>query len=1232
MTISITVDGTYVVDPAQNLTYTGSAADGPSNHELYVLGPNGDVTIQGQVLVQDSTDNVTLYGAYTNAMTGMPTFDIAYGGSFTVTESSAVSFAEGVWSNNEPASFINDGTFSVSSAAGSGVDLTDGGSFSNTGSMTVTADPAYSADGVFIQNPGTASNTGSIAVSGGTVGGVVLTIYDGGTFTNSGTISATSTGPFISYEFPHPEAWGIRVSGSNGGVETIVNTGTINATTTYGRGIAIGAGTFSGAVLNLDLTNGPTGVLNGDIVLNDGSGSHIVNEGTIHGAVTLGVTGNDVYDGRGGTLADGLTLGGGADTVYLGNDGETVNAGTGTAVIYGGTGNDTITGGPGADFITGGGGADTLTGGAGADTFAFRVPSGSVTITDFSHAQGDKIDLSALGYSWADVQAHAVTSGSNTVISLPDGLTITLVGVTSIQSSDFLSGTIQVLPTDVVVVGASVTLNLTTGSLAEFMGAGGALDNKGSMTLTSTAMLPGIVAVPALDSTAIFTNDGSFTVTTPNVTGVGNVSTGQNAVTLHNNGTFAVNGTSGAYQTTGAMGDVVNAGSMTIRGVGTTFGVLDNNVGGSFVNLAGGTFSVVSTTALAIGVELQAGGTFENAGQLTVSGVPGPYGTEVEGVLYEASSGANPIINSGTITVSASSLTAGIGVDTQNHVSSVTLINSGTITAQSAIGYTSAVAANIINTGTVNGTVILGYAGGVIDSHAGTINGRVGLNGGSSTVTLAAEDNTVAISAGVNTADGGGGTNTVSYTYAPSGVHVSLALEGQAQSTGVSTDTLTHFQALIGSAHNDTLEGGGSAASTLTGGAGADTFVYQPGDGAVTVTDFSDAQGDKIDIDGGPFFTPNDVLAASSQVGSDTVVAIGAGSLRLQNVSLTSLTASDFIVTGPTTGNGTLNGTSGNDWLQGGSGADTLHGGVGSDDLDGGGGLNTALYDGVYQQYSVGAGGATVCGGPETGTDTLTNIQRIQFVDGYVATSPTDFAGEVYRLYEATLNRGPDPEGLAGWVNQLNVGTSLQTVADGFVGSVEFQQVYGNLSNTDFVTLLYNNVLHRGPDPTGLSGWVGLLNSGQDTRSQVVLGFSQSPEDITNSTPAVDQGLWVGDVDAARVARLYDTVLGRLPDLPGLAGWTQALENGTLTLLQEVNDFMTSAEFQAVYGNLSNTDFVTLLYTNALHRAPDAGLTAWVSLLNSGQYTRAQVVQGFSESPEQVADTAPHIDGGIWLA
>jgi hypothetical protein len=214
----------------------------------------------------------------------------------------------------------------------------------------------------------------------------------------------------------------------------------------------------------------------------------------------------------------------------------------------------------------------------------------------------------------------------------------------------------------------------------------------------------------------------------------------------------------------------------------------------------------------------------------------------------------------------------------------------------------------------------------------------------------------------------------------------------------------------------------------------------------------------------------------------------------------------------------------------------------------------------------------------------------------------------------------------------LNTGTSLQTVANGFVASAEFQQDYGALDNTAFVTLLYSNVLHRTPDPTGLNSWVGYLNSGQDTRAQVVLGFSESAEDISNLTAPVQQGLWVGNVDAAEVARLYDTTLGRLPDLLGLTGWTQALENGTMTLLQEINGFMASTEFQTIYGALDNSHFVTLLYNNTLHRAPDpAGLTGWVNALNGGT-SRAQVVLGFSESPEHIADTAPHVDNGIWLA
>jgi hypothetical protein len=334
--------------------------------------------------------------------------------------------------------------------------------------------------------------------------------------------------------------------------------------------------------------------------------------------------------------------------------------------------------------------------------------------------------------------------------------------------------------------------------------------------------------------------------------------------------------------------------------------------------------------------------------------------------------------------------------------------------------------------------------------------------------------------------------------------------------------------------------------------------------------------------------------------------------------------------TAPASG-GTVTGGASDDWLQGGPGNDILHGGAGSDYLDGGGGVNTALYDGALHQYSFGAGYTQVIGGPEGGTDTLANIQRIQFVDGYLAFAPTDTAGQVYRLYEGTLGRAPDPAGLAAWTHGLNAGVTLLSVAGSLVGSAEFQGTYGALTDSGFVSLLYNNVLHRAADAGGLAYWTGLLAAGH-SRAEVVLGFTESNEDIADLATPVQQGLWVQDAAAAQVARLYDTAFSRLPDATGLAYWTHALESGT-TLLQVAQGFIASAEFQGPYGALDNTGFVSLLYNNVLHRAPDAGgLAYWVSLLNTGQDSRAQEVVGFSESAEHIGNTAPHIDHGIWVA
>ncbi len=79
-----------------------------------------------------------------------------------------------------------------------------------------------------------------------------------------------------------------------------------------------------------------------------------------------------------------------------GND--TLTGGDGNDIIFGQEGNDTIQGGNGDDILSGGSGNNTLTGGDGADTFLFlhNTIAGHDTITDYSNAQNDKLDVSDL--------------------------------------------------------------------------------------------------------------------------------------------------------------------------------------------------------------------------------------------------------------------------------------------------------------------------------------------------------------------------------------------------------------------------------------------------------------------------------------------------------------------------------------------------------------------------------------------------------------------------------------------------------------------------------------------------------------------------------------------------------------------------------------------------------------------------------------------------------------------
>ena len=114
-------------------------------------------------------------------------------------------------------------------------------------------------------------------------------------------------------------------------------------------------------------------------------------------------TGVDKFDIRTG-LGGGQILTGNGDDVLTGQATRTDGNGQQVAV----NAVDEFNGGGGADTLDGGGGLDRLTGGAGADTFRFSTRgSASIdTITDYSFAESDRIDLTPLNQagSWSPIR------------------------------------------------------------------------------------------------------------------------------------------------------------------------------------------------------------------------------------------------------------------------------------------------------------------------------------------------------------------------------------------------------------------------------------------------------------------------------------------------------------------------------------------------------------------------------------------------------------------------------------------------------------------------------------------------------------------------------------------------------------------------------------------------------------------------------------------------------------
>jgi Ca2+-binding RTX toxin-like protein len=420
-----------------------------------------------------------------------------------------------------------------------------------------------------------------------------------------------------------------------------------------------------------------------------------------------------------------------------------------------------------------------------------------------------------------------------------------------------------------------------------------------------------------------------------------------------------------------------------------------------------------------------------------------------------------------------------------------------------------------------------------------------------------------------------------------------------------------------GEAGDDLLDGG-AGVDVISGSLGRDTIRGGSGD------DVLNGGGDDDSVEGGD---GEDAIRGGG--GNDTLIG-GAGTDRLDGESGDDLIYLGFANGGVSDmGIDTGIGGDGNDTILGNENANLIDGGAGNDVLEGRGGNDTITGGSGADRVTGGSGSDLIDGG--SGSDVMSGGTGNDVIFGGDQFQLTETEGSVYRLYEATFDRAPDLAGFNTQVGAISSGLALSSIAANFVNSAEFVRTYGSVDDGEFVTLLYDNVLDRAPDPQGFAFWTGRLDSGVSSRADVLLGFSQSAEFRAKTLPEASEfanDQLYGEIPG-QVFRIYGAALDRQPDPAGFEFWLDQAESGS-SIETIVGGFFNSNEFQSEYGGLSNGDFVELLYQNVLGRSSDSqGFAFWTDRLASGVSSRADVLLGFSDSNENRQATAAAFDAFI---
>ncbi|PPQ19123.1 hypothetical protein CV770_12515 [Bradyrhizobium sp. AC87j1] len=779
------------------------------------------------------------------------------------------------------------------------------------------------------------------------------------------------------------------------------------------------------------------------------SGANVGDFGTLN--EFEGMAGNDTITGNGNTriayynALDGVTVDLAAgnshgtasgDLAGVGTDTFTgVNASRGSAfadVILGDANANALDGRDGNDRIDGRGGADTLTGGNGADTFVYADGDGADTITDFNRTQGDTIDLTGLSgfFTLADVQSKATVSGGNTIIDVGSGNTLTLIGVTSLQQSDFIfpNATNGTSGSDVLLgtSQADAISGLAGNDRLQGFGGNDLLDGGTDFDRAvytdatggiSVNLAAGTVSGPGVGTDTLVAIEavvGSDFADTFNATGFAGV-TGTPGTPIGFNEFEGRGGNDTILSDVNPLGAALTRASY----VGATAGVTVDIAAGT----ADGDGSVGHDTFVGSGILAVWGSSFadtlfgSNNGFGTIEVFAGFAGNDVidgRGGFDRVDYNNDPTTTSGiTVSLAAGTLTgdATVGSDTLVSIEAVRGTNfadtynavgfSSTSTNSGSLGtfneFTGEGGNDII---TGNGNTRLGFnnatAGVVVDIAAGAATGDASVGSDTFTGVNAVMGTMFADSlsgSGINeiftglggndTIDGRGGFDTASYNniYLSTGsVTIDMASGTATGDSSIGTDTLRSIEAIQGTVLADTYvaTGYGLAGALNVGNNGSfNQFEGLGGDDAITGNGntrliYTNATG-PVTITFGLNSWTSTTSGASGTVTGDASV----GTDSFSGVS--SVSGSSFADT--ITGSNNPNGT-----------AEDFAGRGGNDFIDGKTGFDRAFYnnDGSVSGIQVDMASGVVAGDASIGTDTLRSIEAIRgtnFDDTYVATN-----------------------------------------------------------------------------------------------------------------------------------------------------------------------------------------------------------------------------------------------------